>query len=146
MISEHYPISPDSSGKIFHFQSKGPGGIFDKVVLFEPRPKQSHFNLALCVWHEGKWVDDYETNNKDFLKTMSTVAKTLQLFFEKHPKATVEIRAIERRRLKIYNGIFKRRHHEIIENYDVFGCEKESREIYRPGKNYFWFEIALKKA
>lgn len=145
MITDYYTLKPNVAKDAFYFRSEGPKGVFHKLVLFEWIPGEGCFNLALCVLQNNKWVDDIVTNNDDFVKTISTVAKTVLEFFEVHPDAVLQIGADERRRLGVYNGIFRRRQDEIQAIYEVHGIIEGRKELYQPQKNYEGFEINLKK-
>ncbi len=105
------------------------------------------YNLALCLERNGQLFDDIATNNKDFSKTMFTVAKALELFFINHPGATVQIRASDDKRLRVYNGIFKRKYDEISQLYSVYGISiEDEKEIYSSERYYIGFELSVKKS
>jgi len=145
MITGYYTLKPNAAKEAFYFRSEGPQGIFYKLVLFESIPGEGCFNLALCVLQNNKWVDDIVTNNDDFVKTISTVARAVLEFFEVHPDAVLQIGADERRRLNVYNGIFRRRLNQIQVTFEVQGIIEGRKEPYQPQKNYEGFEINLKK-
>ncbi len=147
MLGEHYPLFQPDNEFVFEFYSQGEKGEIKKAVIFEPLsfPAQDAYNLALCTFRNGIAVDHEVTNNKDFLKTMYTVAKAVYEFCDVHPDSSIQIGANDKRRLTIYNGIFKRRYAEIIESFDIMGINGGNAEPYNPEKFYGIFEIRPKK-
>ena len=77
---------------------------------------------------------------------MYTIAKATYLFFEAHPDKTVQIRANEERRLRIYNSIFQRSYEEIKRSFEVDGIMETLKEPYDPKKSYTLFELRLKRS
>lgn len=148
MIGEHYPTISDYNNRVFKFKSIGPKGEIEKIIIFEPLLPlhKNEYNLALCIMKDGLMVDDMVTNNNDFYKTIYTVVKSIYIFFETYPEASLKIGAEEERRDRIYNGIFKRKHHEIIEKFDIFGYINGRIELYNLEKFYDHFELKRKKA
>ncbi len=92
----------------------------------------------------GEQRDDTISNNQDYVKVLSTVAKAVYEFLDLHPDAIIEIEAVDEKRLRLYNLIFKRRYHEwrllfLVEGY--IGLEKE---LFNPDKDYWRFELQWK--
>ncbi|MEK7253815.1 MAG: hypothetical protein AAB316_03665 [Bacteroidota bacterium] len=146
MITDFYPLQPNADKREYYFESEGPNGVFQKVVLFEELPLQpGYFNLALCVVSHGIFLDDVVTDNADFSKTMQTVAKATYDFLEELPEAIIRVEANENRRLRIYNGIVKRRWKEIESLFEVKGKRQQKFEAYNPDHFYDGFELRLKK-
>ena len=116
------------------------------LVMLESKEELNRYNLALCVLQEGKLRDDVVTNNGDFSKILMTVAVCLEVFFGKLPNAVVEIAASDEKRLRVYNGIFQRKHLEILLNFVVKGVLDERKELYHPDNFYHKFEIQRRKA
>ena len=67
------------------------------------------------------------------------------IFFKLYPKAIIEIEAVDKKRLRFYNTIFKRRFSEIQESFILRGVNNEEIEIYVAGTDYQKFELELKK-
>ncbi|MEK7255443.1 MAG: hypothetical protein AAB316_11905, partial [Bacteroidota bacterium] len=106
---------------------------------------ENRFNLALGVLIEGKIRFDVETNNHDFRKVFETVGAAIYHFFEAYPHATLEIGAFNEQRLRVYNGIFRRRFHEIQPMFVVRGVSNGRKEIYDPSQFYEKFEVQRRK-
>lgn len=141
-ITDYYPITYVPSKLTFKFFSEGANGVFQMLVMFQPTEIENRFNLALCAVVDGKLRDDINTNNDDFLKIFSTVAVAAYTFLEIHPGATLEIGASDDRRLRVYNGIIRRRLREIEERFEIRGVIQGEEEPYDPTQFYnsFVFE------
>jgi hypothetical protein len=101
-------------------------------------------NLAFGDFVNGEERDDVVSNNMDYVKVLSTVVKSVYLFFEQYPNMTIEIEAIDKERLRLYNLIFQRRYQEIRDWFIVHGWIGNERELYHPEKFYWRFEICLR--
>lgn len=146
MKGEHYPLDFTPGKEFFFFQSMGPKGVFQKAIWFDRLSvDEPVFNLALCVVRGGIFEDDILTNNEDFVKTISSVAKAIKDFFKTYPDAVIQVRALGEKRLRIYNRIFQRKYHELEELYFIEGILQNKREPYQPDRFYDYFEISLGK-
>jgi len=144
MIKEHYPLIPSKLENAFFFQSIGKKGIILKVIIFEDM-ENNYYNLAFGDVVNMKLDDKVITNNNDLVMVISTVAKAIYQFIEKHPKAIIEIDPIDPKRRRLYNSVFKRRHLEILDLFQIFGVIKGQKEKYNPNNFYEEFEIHPKK-
>ena len=66
------------------------------------------------------------------------------MFFENYPTAILEIEAVDEKRLRFYNRIFKRRYREIEEGFVLEGIDGDEKEKYHPDGYYQKFEIKRK--
>ncbi len=139
-ITEYYTLEATPDYRRFSFQSIGQKGVFDLTVFFD-RSGINRFNLALCVVENGMYRDDVTTDNGDFVKIISTTIKALEDFFEFYPHVIVEIGASDEQRLRVYNGIIRRRFFEIEPRYIVHGLKDGQFEPYHPNESYELFEI-----
>jgi hypothetical protein len=78
------------------------------------------------------------------VKVISSVAKATYEFFDYHPDATLEIHAVDDKRLRFYNTIFKRRYQEIRDTFVIKGLFGDLYEDYKPERFYDGFELFLK--
>jgi len=146
MKGEHYPLESTPDKEFFFFQSIGPKGVFVKAVWFQKRPLGKQvFNLALCIIKDSVFLDDVETNNEDFVKTMFTVVRAILNFLETYPEAKIQIGAGEEQRLRIYNNIVQRKLDEVKTKLIVKGFINKRRELIQRGKFYEMFEVSLRK-
>jgi hypothetical protein len=143
MIKEHYTLRNSPDLLRYRFKSVGIQGEIDKFIIFEDM-EDGTYNLAFGDIIDGKTVDEVVSNNFDYVKTISTVAKAVSMFFDEYPAAVLKIEAIDERRLRFYNRIFKRRYLEIEMDYILEGINGEVKEFYQPNGFYFKFEIKRK--
>ncbi|MBK8565955.1 MAG: hypothetical protein IPN76_22095 [Saprospiraceae bacterium] len=143
MIKEHYVLRNSPDLLKYRFKSVGIQGEIDKFIIFEDMDDGT-YNLAFGDIIDGKTVDEVVSNNFDYVKTISTVAKAVSIFFKEYPLAVLKIEAIDERRLRFYNRIFKRRHREIEIDYVLEGVNGDEKERYHPDGFYLKFEIKRK--
>jgi hypothetical protein len=73
MLGETYPIKPSLDKLYYLFISEGPKGRIIKIVLFQNIGENS-YNLAFGDFNGGQVDDEVVSNNRDFVKVLSTVA------------------------------------------------------------------------
>lgn len=144
-IKDSYPINSSVNNLIYIFESKGIKGTIKKVVIFQ-KLEANRYNLAFGDEVKGKVDDTIDSNNKDMIKVLSTIANIIYDFTTHFPDAVIVISAAERRRLILYNGIFRKRFEEIEENFEVEAFKEGLREIYSPDEFYYKFEIKRKSS
>lgn len=135
MIKNTYSTQYSAKFKAYTFQSIGPKGIINKIVIFE-EIKNNTYNVALCDFIDGKFVDDKATNNQDTIKVLSTVMQTIYDFLNLHPEAKIEVESRDKKRLRVYNRIAQRRYSELVLLLDLRGIVNKKEEIYNPRKVY----------
>ncbi len=143
MISDHYFLKNAPDFLQYRFKSVGVQGVIDKFVIFEDL-SDGRFNLAFGDIVDGKTNDTVVSNNHDYVTTISTVAMAVYMFFENYPTAILEIEAVDEKRLRFYNRIFKRRYREIEEGFVLEGIDGDEKEKYHPDGYYQKFEIKRK--
>ena len=132
MIKDTYALYP-LSDLIFSFHSEGIQGKILKIVIFT-HLDNGKWNLAFGDWKNKNLDDKVMSNNEDVVKVIGTVAKAAYKFFENYPDATLEIKPVDEKRKKLYNIAFQRHFHEIVANFQIFGCVESQIEIYSPKK------------
>lgn len=144
MLGETYQIF---NGKKFHqfsFISKGPKGGIMKMVNYVHR-EGVEYNLGFGDIIKGRVVDSVISNNHDLVKIMNTVAKTIYLFFDEYPKYKVYIQAVDKKRLRLYHTILRRKLAEIELNFYLEGLTKEKGwEEFNPKNEYIAFRLSRK--
>ncbi len=143
-LSEHYPFRFSSSLLAYGFQSIGKQGVINKIVIFD-RIEKNRYNFGFGDFLDGKIEDKIVSNNDDLVMVISTVAACAYDFFERYPKAVLEIQAVDERRLNLYNRIFKNRHLEMQDLFVIEGYMDGQKVPYHPNQFYQKFEIRLKK-
>jgi hypothetical protein len=143
MTGENYELFSYSGRIAFLFNSEGPKGVIAKIVLFEHLGGK-YYNLAFGDLENYNLNDRVISNNADTRKVISTIFKAINIFFEFHPNAVVQINPVDEKREKLYNFILKNRFDEIDQNYLVKGIAGRKKENYNSKKMYERFEISKK--
>lgn len=143
MVREHYTIDSTPDYLVHRFQSHGNQGVIDKLVVFEEL-EGNRYNLAFGDVIDGKLRDEVISNNFDLVKTVSTIAITINLFFQKYPSAILEFDAVDEKRLKLYNRVMARRFLEIEKTFHIKGIRSGVEENYQLGHFYYKFVIETK--
>lgn len=138
---------------IFIFESIGKKGTFKKAIIYQDfnieeecgiTLTKKYKNLALVNINEneaGEMIFDDEglTNNGDEIKIFRTVFNTIIEFHKHYPDTNVFISGKEKR-IRVYNGIFKK--YYAYTKYDIYALvSKDNLEIYNPNKDYIAFLI-----
>jgi hypothetical protein len=135
MKNEHYPLTSDDESCFFEFESIGPKGVIQKVILIDYLDFNT-WNLAFGDKTETDWTDESVSNNGDMVRVISTVIAAALEFSAKYPTRDISIQPLDERRKKLYNLVFQRNIQDIEEIFYVFGtCEGKYLE-YQP--NYFF--------
>jgi hypothetical protein len=144
LVTEFYHFTSHNNDKLYIFQSVGVQGEITKMVRFTLIGK-NRYNLGLADFVNGKMVYDRDSNNFDVLKVLSTVSEVINHFTLEHREREVVIMALERKRLAIYNAIFKRRYEEVSAAFWVWGIKDDNtEEIFNPTKHYNGFIVKRK--
>ncbi len=143
--TETYNLSSDTSQVVFTFFSIGRKGIITKVVVYE-HINENNFNLAFGDYNSvTQTIDDLSvSNNGDLSKVLATVIKTMDMFFIKHPNATIFLKGSTSTRTKLYQRIITNNAKEVEKKYKIMGIELENETNYLPIdflKNYVQFCI-----
>ncbi len=144
-INNHYTLAPFNENTFFRFDSVGEKGRIQKWIWFQFRRK-NRYNLAFGDFIGGELSDSNISNNQDFVRVMSTVAFAIREFLKEYPKSTIEIRAVDDKRLGFYHTIFKRHLREIQKDFMLFGILDKQKEAFNPEKCYDRFEVKLRNA
>lgn len=142
MINDPYPYLSSKNNTWFFFESEGTRGKIPKVVAFRDYGNNI-WNIGFGELRQGKIQDLVISNNQDIVRVMNTVAHIIYIFFETHPEAILQIRPVDEKRKRLYNGIFQRRFAEIDKKFRVVGTREEMDEPYSPKQFYDKLEISL---
>lgn len=144
MIKSNYPLESVPNRLGYYFYSKGKQGTIKKFIAFQPI-EPFRYNLVFGDVIDGVYEHDVVSNNQDLYKVISTVVFAIHVFFFNFPLANVEIEAVDKKRLRLYNAIFSRKYNEIKEDFYVYGYLEGKIEPYSPNTFYEKFKISLKK-
>ena len=113
MIEQPYPYFVLQEKTQYIFKSIGEKDVL-KIVQISPLDEKDIWNLGFGDLGDDGFVDDsVVTNNHDAQKVLRTVAKIAIDFLEKYPDHTLEIKPVDTKRKRLYNGIFQRYFKEI---------------------------------
>jgi len=103
------------------------------------------YNLGFGDFRLGRIDDKAISGNKDLVKMMNTVAKTIYLFTERYPERKVYIRAVDAKRSRFYPSIFEKKVVEIESNFVIKGLTEENWEPYKPSIIFKAFLLERKR-
>jgi hypothetical protein len=148
MRYESYQLEIADSLMTFEFISKGSKGFFKKRIKYEQTGRDNFYNLAFgdVDIDTDEINDEVVTDNKDTLKVLATVAKTVNIFLHKYPNARIYAKGSTTSRTRLYRIGISNNLEEISENYKVYGLLEESSWVeYEKNNDYSAFLILKKK-
>lgn len=143
MKYEKYHIETSSSFLKFEFVSNGPKGNIKKQVIFRQTDNPEVFNLGFGdVDHKTGEINDVViSNNNDSQKVLATVALTVLRFFEKNQNKYVFATGSTSARTRLYKIGISNNLEEIKENFEVFGFNSKTWEVFERTGAYEAFLI-----
>ena len=142
MSEKPYTIKQKES-LIFSFTSVGPKGRIEKLVRYESIGN-SYFNLGFGdrIGTSLKVDDTSRSDNGDMKIVLSTVIKTIDLFFDKYPEAIVSFKGSTEERTRFYNRIINNYKIQYEGKYFFWGYKENKYEIFKDGESYSFFLIS----
>jgi hypothetical protein len=133
----------------YEFYSEGPKGKIKKVIQFTPYKAdgQTCFNLCFGDWCEEKGIVDDLTisDNKDSIKVLSTVARSVMAFTDIYPDALIYVKGSTRSRTRLYQMGITKNWVEISQLFTVFGYTNDNKwQLYLKNVNYEAFMVLRK--
>ncbi len=148
MNVEQYLTSYDSSNLSYKFQSIGPNGIINKVVLFKNMNIRNgnFYTLSLGDWNETHENIDYYavSNNCDTVKVLFTVGQIILEFVNHFQNANILIVGSSMSRTRLYQMAIAQNIKEIDKLFEIEGFRKGHWEKFKTGINFEGFLISLK--
>jgi hypothetical protein len=147
MRNETYKLEVADSSVTFEFISEGPKGGIKKRVQYQKIAGSNLYNLAFGdVNIETDKIDDKViSNNNDAEKILATVAKTVSLFMNEYPNASVHAKGSTFARTRLYRIGISNNLDEISKDFDVLGLLGENNwVIYERNIDYSAFLIMKK--
>jgi hypothetical protein len=140
-----YPIS-SQTGFRFSFESIGPSGTVNKLILYDRVSEELNlYNLALVDSYDDGSLDDLSvSDNQDMPRILATVIYTMHLFFMEHPMATVIFLGSTPARTRLYRVAISQNLALFEETFLVKGLLKGEPELYQPNRPYEAFTVRLK--
>jgi hypothetical protein len=143
-----YQYKSEEHFEYFEFYSEGPKGTIKKVVEYQKTSDKNVYNLAFGDYDEiAKGLDDLSiTNNGDSLKVLATVASTIYVFAEKHPKAIIIATGSTSVRTRLYRMGITNNLNEISQDFVIFGFTKNEKWVeFVVGEDYEAFLVTKKE-
>lgn len=138
----------DESFRTYHFISQGPKGPIRKKVIYTETEFANVYNLAFGDYDlNTNTIDDFAvTNNGDSSTVLATVASTVQVFMNQHPKAWILIMGSTPARTRLYRMCIANNLAEISLNFVIFGRDSNGDWIqFVIGDTYDSFLITKKE-
>jgi hypothetical protein len=123
MQLEQYRLKANKAYLTFSFTSIGPKGRIEKRIIYSKTDSRGVYNLAFGdKLKDSKEIDDtVVTNNKDGRKVLATVATSVYIFTEKHPKSWVVLTGSTNSRTRLYRMGLTFYFKELSQDFDIFG-------------------------
>jgi hypothetical protein len=148
MNVEQYLTSYDSSNLSYKFQSVGPNGIINKVVLFKKMNirNRNFYTLSLGDWDETNGNIDYYavSNNSDTSKVLFTVGQTELEFVSHYQNAHILIVGSTMARTRLYQMAIAQNFEEIDKLFEIEGFINGQWGKFKTGINFEGFLMSLK--
>lgn len=147
MNEESYQFQKEPEIYYYEFCSEGPNGRIRKVVQFQQiAADEGVYNLGFGdIDPSSGEIDDLSvSNNQDTKKVLATVAKTVVVFIEQHPKAIVMAKGSTPARTRLYQMGIAQFWDEIHDLFEVKGFIDNEWHSFEKGKNFEAFFIFKK--
>jgi hypothetical protein len=131
---------------LFEFESVSEEKTVCKIIVYQLIDEENQvFNLALLdKMDDGSLDDTSESNNKDLEKVLSTVVKTIPVFFEKFPSATIFFKGSTAIRTRLYQIVIANYGEQVGGNYEIYGTIDNESELFVKNKKYESFLLKYK--
>lgn len=138
MENPTYNLDHTKTFMTFEFISEGPKGKIIKLVKYTLIDDRGIYNLGFGdkMGENDDFDDEVNSDNKDTLKVLATVAKTVILFSEKYPRAAIFASGSTPARNRLYRmgiSIFLT---EIEEYFKILGKTADNWERFEKNGNY----------
>jgi hypothetical protein len=145
MQQSRYTYKTNESFLNYEFISVGPRGSIKKVVRFT-QISAGIFNLAFGDLDEetGEIRDTVVTNNNDRRKVLTTVAAIVHDFTLQYPGLWIFAKGRTHSRTRLYRMGISNNWQEIRIDFEVYGFESETWELFEPGRDYTAYLVRRK--
>jgi hypothetical protein len=149
MKLDHYEVRASETFFKFTFESKGPKGIIEKIVLFTLRNSHgmSYFNLGFGDLNTatGEIDDLIISDNNDTKKIFATIAAIVIEFLDQFPYAKVYAEGSTKSRTRLYQIVIAANLDQIGSAYEIFGYFQGKWQSLKKNIAYEAFLISRKK-
>ncbi len=146
MLQDYYHIAISPDFLDYEFVSIGPKGAITKVVRYREINVKEIYNLGFGDKEaETGFVNDLTlTNNSDSPKVLATVARTLYLFTNHYPEASVIATGSTAARTRLYRMGITTNLTAVEEDFQVLGLTQTGWEPFRKNVTYLAFWVRRK--
>jgi hypothetical protein len=146
MKLEQYRLKANKTFVSFSFISEGFKGSIEKRIIYAKTRKKNVYNLAFGDKIKGtREIDDtIVTNNGDSQKVLATVAVSVYIFTEKHPKAWVMLTGSTKSRTRLYRMGIAIYLEDLSQYFDIYGYSNNVWLEFEKNKDYEAFLIKRK--
>ncbi len=146
MLQDHYHIAISPDFLDYEFVSIGPKGAITKVVRYREINVKEIYNLGFGDKEtETGFVNDLTvTNNSDSQKVLATVARTLYLFTNHYPEASIIATGSTAARTRLYRMGITTNLAAVEEEFQVLGLTQTDWEPFRKNVTYLAFWVRRK--
>jgi len=145
MQLSRYSFKTNESYLEYEFISTGPRGLIKKVVRFTQIGAEI-FNLSFGDLNEetGEISDRVVTNNIDSRKVLTTVAAIVHDFTLQYPGIWIFAKGRTHSRTRLYRMGISNNWQEIRMDFELYGFENETWELFEPGGDYVAYLVRRK--
>ena len=146
MNLDTYNLKSDEEREIFEFDSIGPKGIIQKLVIFKETSFSGIYNLGFGdIDPQTENIDDkVVSDNGDGEIVLSTVVATIHKFFEKHPYAQVYLSGSTKSRTRLYRIAINKYFELFSSKFEIMGELETHFERFIKNTEYQGYLIKLK--
>ena len=146
MEKPSYHIESSLDAEWHFFKSISQDKIIEKAVVFNQVDSENGIYELIFGDLENGFVNVKNvSDNQDMSMVLSTVIKTIYLFFERNPQKTVTFMGSSTSRNRLYRAIISKLISQVSNKIEVFGTNFEGfDEPFAKEKDYFAFKLKLK--
>lgn len=147
MEKPSYHLESSFDAEWHFFKSISEQKMIEKAVIFTPIDKENGiYELIFGDLENGIVNVKNVSHNQDTVRVLTTVIKTVYLFFERNPQKTVIFMGSSTARNRLYRGLISKLVDEAIDYFEVLGTNSDGLdEVFVKNKDYFAFKIKLKQ-
>lgn len=141
-----YSFGQSDDATQFFFESIGPKGVIQKIIIFSPTEETDIFNLALGDYDPptGKIDDKAISDNGDAAKILATIFKVTHHYLSSNPQHFVYFEGNTPARNRLYRIAISRAIAELTDYFAMFGFCHDSWESFGSNRPYEAFLIRRK--
>ena len=146
--SKTYPLSGTSDGLIYVFNSVGKRGEVQKLIQYSPieiSGYQNVYNLGFGDFiSKTEVTDTARTDNGDTYEVLTTVASTIEYFFNKYPDTSVFMSGITGSRSRLYSMAARKFWSGISNSFTIYGKKENEFVLFSSNTKFDSFLIKKK--